>query len=733
MGASLAHGGLLEPVPPSYPEVLQASRKVDSRMQQWVESKFKDRGDLGSDGTYQLGESKSIIVHEILRGHWTWCTAWSPDGNRLAIATDNHQLAVVDTISSSVWRVRHDRRTTGRPKQGTTHSIRSIAWGDHFIAIGGTGNAVTILAPTEPYPILHTVTPTGFVGSIDWLPKSNKLLVGSRLGKAILLDIWSTDDEPNSPPSPSTNIVREIQSTVLHMIDREEAWVNAVKFSPGATHFAVGDSKGILGVYSLKCDAQGNETEITNVANFKLEDSILDVEWSGDGQYLYAGGEDFAITVISTPYWEPVHRIKRERWVQFISSSHGSSHLAVGGVSSEVSLLDVNNGWDNVINIALKGMVPLSATWHPQDQYLVLTGQSNSILAIETTNARQVSGHFLRSVYPIQTIAFSPDGRMVAVGNEMGIITVFKLSSTTFLSVYEMVVDCVGSLSIEWSQNGAYFAIAAENKVIIVARTETLPGSAPPNTSGFFVAKVIRDLGTVHDVTIDPTSRFVAASGTKSRVLDATSSFKTVLEMENGGTTLANSWSKDGKWFAAIGKDHSLVIYDTSPMNLSRWQSVFTVKTNQAGLALAWGPSSIEGLQYCAYGGEDKHISVMEIRTQERTWEKVLEISRDGHINDLDWNNDGLVAAAIGNGTVTILDLSYLQSGWAVNEMDYNWQRQALTCFTEIRRNKDKHSMESARWIPSPPGSDNLLAFGGTDGELEIIDLTERKKFKGLQ
>jgi hypothetical protein len=78
------------------------------------------------------------------------------------------------------------------------------------------------------------------------------------------------------------------------------------------------------------------------------------------------------------------------------------------------------------------------------------------------------------------------------------------------------------------------------------------------------------------------------------------------------------------------------------------------------------------------------------------------------------------------------LDLSYLQSGWAVNEMDYNWQRQALTCFTEIRRNRDQHSMKSVRWIPSPPGSDNLLAFGGTDGELEIIDLTERTRCRGF-
>ena len=247
------------------------------------------------------------------------------------------------------------------------------------------------------------------------------------------------------------------------------------------------------------------------------------------------------------------------------------------------------------------------------------------------------------------------------------------------------------------------------------------------------MAKVIRDLGPVNDISIDPTSRFLAVSGTKTRVLHATSNFKNVLEMENGGTTLANSWSHDGKWFAAIGKDHSLVIYDTAHTDLSQWQSVFTVKTKGAGLALAWGQSSLGGLQYCAYGGEDKQIHIMEIRTKERTWETVLTIPRDGEINDLDWNTDGLVAAAISNGTVNILDLSYLQSGWAVNEMDYNWQRQALTCFTEIRKNKGKHNMKCVSWIPSAHESDSFLAIGGTDGELEIIDLTERHKCRGFQ
>lgn len=61
-----------------------------------------------------------------------------------------------------------------------------------------------------------------------------------------------------------------------------------------------------------------------------------------------------------------MHRLRRNRWVQCIASSRSSQHIAVGGVSSEISILEKSLGWDTVINVELKGLVPLSASWHPK-------------------------------------------------------------------------------------------------------------------------------------------------------------------------------------------------------------------------------------------------------------------------------------------------------------------------------------------------------------------------------
>jgi WD40 repeat protein len=222
----------------------------------------------------------------------------------------------------------------------------------------------------------------------------------------------------------------------------------------------------------------------------------------------------------------------------------------------------------------------------------------------------------------------------------------------------------------------------------------------------------------------------VAISGITAIILDVNSDFERIREWKNG-PYYANSWSPDGRWLAMMGKEKFLTIYDTSAKRVDHWRAIFSMKCDFVGRALSWGPVMVGGLLYLAYGGDSNDIYVMEIRTHEGTWETVLRIPRDGCINVLDWSAEGLLAAGIGNGTVCIIDLAYLQSGVAVNEMDYNWQRQALTCFTEIRRNRGRNSFQSLRWLPAAPGSDRLLAVGGTDGEVEIIDLTERNRCRG--
>jgi WD40 repeat protein len=705
---------------PSYADTILPT-EVDPRMQDWIINQYNYKDKAPNDGTYQLGQSRTVIVHEIHRDHWTWCTKWSRDGKYLAIATDNHQLAIIDTLSSTVWRVQHDHKIGNNTT--AVRSIRTIDWGTNYIAIGGTGNVVSILCTMAPYDVLHNIPATGFVGCVQWRCNSNVLAIGSRLDFVLIVRIVESHDQSILHGG------KQIHNEILHKIEYK-FWVNCVKFSADGSCIAVGDAGGIVSVYDYEESEDKAETHM--ITWFKRKDSILNIEWSPDGKWLYAGGEDCSVTVVDTAYWEIVHRIGQDRWVQCISSSHSGSHVAIGGVSSEISILDVENGWDSVMGIELKGLVPLSAEWHPRDQYLVLTGQDNTVLIVETTNARHVKGHHLYSISPIRAIEFSPDGRMVVVGNEAGVVTFFSLSGTSFITAYELVIPLSKNVCIKWSLNGMFVVIGSSNQVIVVSRkrNKRQGQKCPPNASGFSVKKVINDAGTVHAISIDYQSQYVAVSGDCTRILDVRDDFSIVQEWKSG-PYYANAWSPVGRWLAMMGKDKFLTIYDTSSKRVDRWRVIFSMKCDFTGSALAWGPLIVGGLLYLAYGGDSNEIYIMEIRTLEGTWETVLKIKRDESINALDWSIEGLLAAGVGNGTVCIVDLSYLQTGIAVNEMDYEWQRQALTCFTEIRRNRGINSIKSLRWLPAAPGSDRLLAVGGTDGEVEIIDLTERQRCKG--
>lgn len=518
--------------------------------------------------------------------------------------------------------------------------------------------------------------------------------------------------------------VPRVESEILQTVDCEN-WVNSALFSPGGTCLSVGDAGGRIAVYKYN-DRAPNQSKIDLLKKFKLEDSVLDMEWSPDGKWLYAGGEDMKISVIDTSCWEVVHKIERERWVQCISSSNTGSHISVGGVSSEISILETHKGWESVMGVELKGLVPLSAQWHPRDQFLAITGQSDSVIAIETTDARHVQGHHLHSAFPVLAVEFSPDGRMALVGSENGAVTMFSLSGSTFETEYELVMPLNKKISFRWSLNGTFVIVGTEDSQIILKRRPEVKGAT------FGVRKVIRDMGETHVIAVDSQSQYVVLGGEKTRILDASADFQLVREWDEG-PIYATAWSPDGRWLAAMGSERTLTIYDTGSENPDAWRPIFSLHCEFVGRTLVWGPKIVGGLLYLAYGGDGNEIYVMEVRTFEGTWETVLRIPRDGTIRNLDWSSEGLLAAGTSHGTVSIVDLGYLQSGIAVNEMNYNWQRQALTCFTEIRRNRGRNSITAVKWIPSAPGSDCLLAVGGTDGQLEILDLTERRRCGGFE
>ena len=232
----------------------------------------------------------------------------------------------------------------------------------------------------------------------------------------------------------------------------------------------------------------------------------------------------------------------------------------------------------------LKGLVPLSAAWHPRDQFLALTGQNHSVLVLETTNARHVSGHFLRSISPVLAVEFSPDGTHAVIGNQSGVITFFRLQGHAFVVAYEMVVTIGDHLCVSWSPDSALIAIGSQNLLVIVGRNhESSP--RPERAAGFSIQKVIRKLGDTRAVSIKG-SHVIACGANQMEVLDASANYKSVFSFDEPGLE-ASAWSSCGRWMAVIGKSKTLTLFDTDCV---RWRVVVSLEGTHTGHAVAICP-----------------------------------------------------------------------------------------------------------------------------------------------
>ena len=185
-----------------------------------------------------------------------------------------------------------------------------------------------------------------------------------------------------------------------------------------------------------------------------------------------------------------------------------------------------------------------------------------------------------------------------------------------------------------------------------------------------------------------------------------------------------SSWSQDGVFLALIGKDKHLTIIDTNNKYCEHWRTVFDLCCDAEATALSWGPSTSDNLHYLAYGCKDNKVSVIEIRSKEECWEVVLDIPCLGIILDMDWRKNGILAIGTSNGSAHVVDLSYLLSGAAVNQMDYNWQRQGITCSVLVQRKEGNNIFHSVHWLSSDVNENHVLMLGGSDGVIESLEFS---------
>lgn len=212
------------------------------------------------------------------------------------------------------------------------------------------------------------------------------------------------DFEPNAPaakPSPGDNLGNRIE---------------AVAFSvDGSTLLSCG-ADGIMEFWPMADVIEGRSALPEIIAEGQPR---LAAAYSPDGRYFAAAGIDSAsIWSIDGGVLRAFRRLHGQTY-RCLAFAPDGARLALGGDDGVIRIFDVETG---LLSLRLAGHedVVRSLAFSPDGRRLVSSGQDRRVMLWDLETGRAIKNLTNSGAYPVQYVAFSPDGQTVAVGESAG-------------------------------------------------------------------------------------------------------------------------------------------------------------------------------------------------------------------------------------------------------------------------------------------------------------------------
>jgi WD40 repeat protein len=264
------------------------------------------------------------------------------------------------------------------------------------------------------------------VNAIAISPEGSSLASGGRDGSARLWKLRMED--PTFMAQPPDEFSTLLPSRDTASPEHGELWVIAAAVSPDQVKVAAVTLENLI-VCDLVTGARLAAVAATNVFRAKPT-RFRSVTFSPDGGMLAVGSEDgraaFLDTITLQPLKEPI-QLHKGQITDMAYGRDGTVLATGGGFGTGVALSEVASGQIIRSFSAVEGAYPIQAIAVSRDGKLLATGSPHQVVRLWDIASGKLLASHPQKVRFLHCVTFSPDGKLLAFADELGAIFLWEL------------------------------------------------------------------------------------------------------------------------------------------------------------------------------------------------------------------------------------------------------------------------------------------------------------------